>query len=608
MNDLTFASEFPTATEQDWRRLVDGVLKGRAFETLTSRSRDGLPIAPLYARAPDAQPLAGRSGPWQIAQRIDHPDPAAANAEALHDLENGATALDIVCAGAGVGFGLPVDGLAQALDGVHLDFGIGITLDARDHGAAATALARLVRDRGVQPPALDVRMMIDPIGALAASGWSAADGARLQGNFAAQAATLAAAGFHRGLIGADGRVVNNAGGSEAQELAFVLAVMTCYLRWLERGGMPLAEAQRLVGFKLAADADQFLTLAKFRALRKLWARVEESCGLAPLPVFVQAETAWRMLSRRDPAVNMLRATIAVAAAGLGGADAVTVLPFTAAIGLPDRFARRIARNTQLMLLEESHLAKVGDPGAGSGAIEDLTAKLCQAAWTAFQEIEAAGGVLAALQGGLLQQKVAAVRAAREQAVARRKDALTGTSDFPNLKENAASVLMAPPSVRATVPPPGAMIVEPLAAMRLSAPFEALRDASDRALTATGTRPGVFLANLGTPADFIARANFAKSFFEAGGIQAHDNDGFTDTAAMVQAFRASGAKLACLCSSDAVYAERAAETAAALKAAGASVYLAGRPKPAPRAVHALIYTGCDVLAVLRAAHAYLGLTA
>ena len=128
----------------------------------------------------------------------------------------------------------------------------------------------------------------------------------------------------------------------------------------------------MIYFRLAADADQFLTIAKFRALRKLWARVEEACGLAPEPVFVSAETAWRMMTQRDPYVNMLRTTIAAFAAGLGGADAITVLPFTAALGLPDRFARRIARNTQLMLLEESNLAKVSDPAAGSGGIEDLT--------------------------------------------------------------------------------------------------------------------------------------------------------------------------------------------------------------------------------------------
>ena len=198
-----------------------------------------------------------------------------------------------------------------------------------------------------------------------------------------------------------------------------LSVALAYLRALETEGVALDAARRMIFFRLSADADQFLTIAKFRSLRKLWARIEAACALAPEPAFVSAETAWRMMARRDPHVNILRATIAVFAAALGGADAITVLPFTAALGLPDRFARRIARNTQLVLLEESHLAKVTDPAAGSGAVEDLTDQLCRAAWALFQEIEAAGGIAAALAGGLIQQKVADVRAKRAAAVARR---------------------------------------------------------------------------------------------------------------------------------------------------------------------------------------------
>ncbi len=204
--------------------------------------------------------------------------------------------------------------------------------------------------------------------------------------------------------------------------------------------MPLDAARGMIYFRLAADADEFLTIAKFRALRKLWARVEDACGLAPKPAYVAAETAWRMMTKRDPYVNMLRTTIAVTAAGVGGADSITVLPHTAALGLPDAFARRVARNTQLILLEESNLAKVADPAAGSGAIEDLTGKLCAAAWAQFQEIEKAGGAWAALERGLVQKNVAAVRAERQKAAARRKDALTGTSDFPNLHEKPAAVL------------------------------------------------------------------------------------------------------------------------------------------------------------------------
>src|SRR5208282_5180144 len=238
---------------------------------------------------------------------------------------------------------------------------------------------------------------------------------------------------------------------------------------------------------------------------KLWARVEDSCGMTPEPAFVSAETAWRMMTQRDPHVNILRTTVAVFAAALGGADAIGVLPFTAALGLPDGLARRIARNTQLILLEEAHLAKVADPAAGSGAVEDLTDQLCRAAWSLFREIEAAGGVAAALESGLIQGKVAAVRAKRAAALARRQDALTGVSAFPNLHEAEVAVVAVAEHNRSPAPQAGkAPMFAPLRAIRLAQPFEALRDASDRLLAATGARPKIFLANLGAPADFSAR--------------------------------------------------------------------------------------------------------
>ncbi len=243
---------------------------------------------------------------------------------------------------------------------------------------------------------------------------------------------------------ADGRVVHDAGGSEAQELAFVLAVAVAYLRALEASGMPLDAARDMIYARMSADADQFLTMAKFRALRKLWARIEQACGLEPSPLFVAADSAWRMLSRRDTDVNMLRATMATFAAGLGGANSITVLPHTLALGLPDAFARRVARNTQLILLEESNLAKVTDPAAGSGGIELLTTQLCTRAWELFREIEKAGGIWAALESNWLQRQVSDVRKAREKNVARRKDVITGVSEFANLSEKSSGVLDAQP--------------------------------------------------------------------------------------------------------------------------------------------------------------------
>jgi methylmalonyl-CoA mutase len=301
---------------------------------------------------------------------------------------------------------------------------------------------------------------------------------------------------------------------------------------------------------------------------------------------------------------MLRTTIGCFAAAVGGADAITVLPFTAARGLPDAFARRIARNTQLILLEESNLARVADPTAGAGAIEDITGKLGRAAWSLFQEIEAAGGAWAAIERGMIQGSVAAVREKRLHAVARRKDALTGTSDFADLKETPPAVLDVP-TVAAPKESAAAVSAEALPRIRLAEPFERLRDASDRILAQTGSRPKVFLANLGKLSDFTARASFARNFFEAGGIEAVTNDGFASSDEMAAAFKASGARLACLCSSDPVYGADAVDAAKAL-AGAAHIYLAGRPRelePALKAagVGTFIFAGCDVLEILERAY-------
>src|SRR3981189_3111377 len=370
--------------------------------------------------------------------------------------------------------------------------------------------------------------------------------------------------------------------------------------------MGFAVAPAMIYARLAADADQFLTMAKFRALRLLWARIEDACRLTPKPLFITADTAWRMLTQRDPYVNMLRATIATFSAGLGGANAITVLPHSLALGLPDPFARRMARTTSLRRLEESNLAKASHPGASSGGIESLAQQLCETAWSLFQEIEKAGGVFASLEQSLIQRKVAATRAVREANIARRKEVLTGASEFPNLHEAQVAVLEAKPV--ALVPYGEAKFkFDALPPVRLAAPFERLRDRSDQILKDTGARPKVFLANLGAPADFTARAAFAKSFFETGGIEAVDTEGFSDPAALSAAFKASGAMLACLCSSDRIYPHQAPAAAKALQAADAKhIYLAGRPGEQEAALRAagvddFIFAGGDALTTLQEAY-------
>jgi methylmalonyl-CoA mutase len=605
MSELPLASEFPAATRDDWRKLVDAALKGAPFEKkLVTKTYDGIPIQPLYERARNARRVAGRPDgePWAVLQRIDFPDPKEANRQALRDLENGATGLLLVFPSAtgDYGFALPAtkNAVAQALENVWLDaadieFDIGPL--SRD---VPVWIAEIVKERGNDPAKTKFRFGHDPLGAIALHGRNPASWLETAPLFASLIADLMKRGFGSRLAAADGRVVHASGGSEAQELAYVLACAVEYLRALEASGISLDDARSVLFFRLAADTDQFLTIAKFRALRKLWARIEEASSLQPKPVFVSAETAWRMMTKRDPNVNMLRMTMAVAAAGFGGADAITAIPHTAALGLPDGFARRVARNTQTVLLEESNLFRVGDPAAGSGGIEALTSELCQTAWKLFQEIEAAGGLAAALHSGLLQKKVAETRAARARNIATRKDAITGTSEFPNIGESKETVLDGKP-VAAELPFPA--ISEPLFRYRLAEPFEALRDAAD----AMKERPKVFLANLGKAADFTARTTFARNFFEAGGIAAVSGDDLASPQEAAKAFKASGAKLACICSSDEIYSEQAVAAAKALKDAGASVWLAGRGGDKEAAyktagISGFIYAGCDAIATLKQA--------
>jgi methylmalonyl-CoA mutase len=622
-DDLRLAADFAPATYDDWRTLVDGVLKGAPFEKLVGKTYDGLKIEPIYPRAHGAAPIAGRpaAAPWQIMQRIDHPDAAQANAQALHDLENGATGLEIEFAGGpgARGFGVgdaTGDTLTRLFDGVFFDAGIAIALNpvlGREN--AGINLAEVIEFRRIDPAKADIRFNYQPLSTVAARGATAAPWPEFEKPFAKMIGDLMARGFKGPFALADGRPVHDAGGSEAQELAFALAVALAYLRALEAGGIALDAARNALSFRLIADADQFLTLAKFRALRLLWARIEQACGLTPKPIFIAAQTAWRMLTQRDAYVNMLRATMATFSAGLGGANAITVLPHSLALGLPDPFARRVARNTQLVLLEESNLAKVSDPAAGSGAIEALTQQLCETAWSLFQEIEKAGGVFSSLEQSLIQRKVAATRAVREANIFRRKEVLTGATEFPNLHEAAITVLDARPV--ALAPSAEAKFkFDALPPMRLAAPFERLRDRSDQILKDSGARPKIFLANLGTPADFTARATFAKSLFETGGIEAVNflpsasplpMGEVKDFAALSTAFRASGAVLACLCSTGKVYAQQAAAAAKALQAAGAKhIYLAGRPGAQEAALRAagvndFVFAGGDALATLQEAY-------
>lgn len=618
--DLAYLDAFPTPSHDAWRAAVDKVLKGGDFEKrLVGRSADGIRIEPLYPAAePTGRPVRAEAGRWHVTARLDHPVPEEARKLALADLEGGADSLSLSFAGAQAarGYGLVAEdsaALDAALNGVMLDL-IRLRIDPVAHGVAkARLMADLVESRSHAPQTTSIDFGLDPIGVLASQGSLPASWQETGRELAEAIRELSGRGFKGPFITVDVRPFHEAGASEAQELGAALATAIAYLRALEANGMALDTARDAISFVLVADTDEFLTISKFRAARLLWERVQGACGLAPKPMLLHAETAWRSLTKRDPWVNLLRGTIATFSAGVGGADSLTVLPFTAALGLPDAFARRVARNTQLVLLEEASLWRVADPAAGAGSFEALTQALCEQAWTKLQglEREAADGlpgIVSALLNGHVQSGLAKQRESRAKAIASRREPITGTSEFPNLKEAAVTVLAVGPVEAADRTVASAISTEPLPSHRLAEPYETLRDKAE----AFADRPAVFLATLGPIADFAARAGFARNLFEAGGLAAPSGEGFagdgvTDLAALVAAFEVSGARLACLCGSDAGYAAEGSAATEALTAAGATVWLAGRPGDSEAALNkagvtSFIFAGCDVLNALERAHA------
>jgi methylmalonyl-CoA mutase len=602
-DELSLAAGFDAATRDQWRELVAGVLRkaGRGdlpdpVEDALSRTvATGVRVAPLYTAedasdlptavgvpglAPfvrgsraGAHPEGGVPGGWDVRQRHAHPDVAVTKEAIAADLENGVTSLWLVLGEGAV----PVEFLGDVLSDVLLDLAP-VTVE----GGLPAAEAFLSLAEGRTDLAPGSSLGLDPLGLHAATGE--------QQDLAGLADVARRAAAHEGLrtVVVDATVFHDAGASAVEELGCSIAAGVAYLRALTGSadgdqGLSVDEAFGQLEFRYAASADQFTTIAGLRAARRLWNRVGEASGASPEARAQRqhAVTSSVMTTKRDPWVNMLRATVACFAAGVGGADVVTVQPFDAALGLPDSFSRRIARNTQSLLVEEGHLARVLDPAGGSWYVEALTDSLAQAAWDWFTEIERAGGLVGALDSGLVRDRIAAAWDARAKRLASRKDPITGVSEFPNLAEKLPSREPA-----AEILPSGG-----LPRVRTAQEFEALRDAAD----AAPERLTVYLATIGPIARHTARASFAGNLFQAGGLETPSGDG-------VAGFAGAGTTVACICGTDKDYAESAASLAAELKTAGATqVWLAGKPDLAIDGVDGYVFAGCDALDVLRTVH-------
>ena len=597
VNELVLAAEFPAATRRDWQRLVARVLHSpdgtaapeRELATLTL---DGIEIAPLYtpddgtggAGYPGQAPFVrGRTAGghrlgWDIRGRYSHPDPAVAREQIMTDLDGGVSSLWLEI-GAGA---IPVEAIPDVLAEVYLDLAT-VVLDAGEHGAAAAQmLLDTAERRGVDQ--LQAVLGIDPIGLLARTGLDAglADAAALAARCAADLPGVRA-------IVVDALPFHDAGGTDATELGCALAAGAEYLRALTEAGLPMAGAFGQLEFRYAATADQFATIAKLRAARRTWSRVAEQCGVAGQAAGQRqhAVSSWPMTTRRDPWNNILRGTLACFAAGVGGADAITVRPFDAALGLPDALAQRIARNTHAVLAEESHVARVIDPAGGSWYVENLTGALAQRAWVWFQDIERSGGLSAALRSGMVADRIAASRDARRASLAHRREAVTGVSEFPMTGEK----LLVRSAGGARPQAPGG-----LPRIRWAQWHEELRDRADAYTQSTGTPPTVVLIGVGAPRAAASWAAAVTALLAPAGIAA-----VTADPARPGAVPGAGVPLvAVVCCADDASSDDVNAAVARLRAVGASrVILAAPPDTGPvPAADDIIADDMDVLALQR----------
>jgi methylmalonyl-CoA mutase len=697
---LNFAQGFAMPSYDEWVAEVEKALKGAPFDKrMYTKTYEGLTLRPIYSRQdwppvgdpsgfPAAMPMTrgsrtsgNRTDNWDVRQAYAYPVPSSCNDIILNDLARGVTSIEIALdqaalsgldpdqagadrlAGAHGVMVYSVDDLDRLLTGVYLDL-ITVSLDAGPQFVAAAAvLQALWKHRHIAETAAKGAFNADPLGTLAAAGrLPVSVDAALQ-QMAALARHTAATYTTVTAVGVNTAAYHDAGASESQDLGASMATALAYLKAMTAAGLDVDAACRQILFTYAVPCDQFLAISKLRAARKMWARVAEACGASEpaRAMRIHAETSWRMMSKRDPWVNMLRTSVACFAAALGGADSITVRPFDYALGLADELGRRVARNTQVILAEESNLAKVIDPAGGSWYVESRTDELANAAWAEFQAIEQAGGIVAVLKDGSFAKKIAASYAQREGALAKRRDPLTGVSEFPNIHEDA--IVRKEPDVLSEIKAaverlksgparnaaagtavdalksakPGALAeasvaaatagatigqmasalkgeaakIEALPKHRFAERFEALRDAADAFKQKTGAFPRIFLANLGPIAKHTGRATFAKNFFEVAGIETLSNTGFNDAASCVAAFKDSGAKIAIVCSADPIYEEMLPQVAPALKDAGCSyLFLAGNPGDKREAyvsagVDDFIFLGGDVLQTTKATLARLG---
>lgn len=653
-------SPFPAISPETWREQAERDL-GRPLDRLRWRTDDGVVVEPLYTEPGVPVPGAARANHemWRVEQAVDAGSIEQAASDAADVVTAGAdrvvlrldaaarSGADADAADAGDVDGIPV---ATALDLARLLSAGDLTeralrLEAGDGAFAATALLLAARRRDRLADAdLNAVLGLDPLDHLARTGalHGSADDA------VARAAELAAWCLehapHTVALLASSRAVHEAGGSAGQEIGWSVAVALTWLRALEALGVPPQHAARAIAIERCVGPAQFEEIAAMRATRAVWARVLEACG-ADADATLLARTSMRTHTTTDPWNNAIRATTQTFAAVSGGADAVLVEPWDALPGPAGSSGDRLARNTALVLRDESHIGHVRDPAAGSGFVEALTASLCEAGWAFFQDIERAGGPVTFLRSGALAAAIEPVATRRAADIASRRRGLTGVTEFPPAAGDAsggasavaraelvlaigeglrghrerfpatdelAALRGATGTARVDAAIAAAAAGATLAAIvdasargdderiaalpvrRDAAPYEALRARTQK------QRPSAVLVGLGALAEHNARATWIANLLAVAGIPAALSAPVAS--ADEAAAAAAGADLAVLCGTDERYAELAADAAGALRRAGcAHVAIAGRVEPwealRDAGVATRLFAGADVLDLL-----------
>ncbi|MFT3662336.1 MAG: methylmalonyl-CoA mutase family protein [Gordonia sp. (in: high G+C Gram-positive bacteria)] len=612
------------------RRIDPADLPDTPEALLSTPTRDDVTVRPLYTRRDEAAerglpggfPFVRGADPardvnqgWRVTERFG--DLADQSVTGVNE-----TVLDAAGSGTSgiwlkIGGAVSVADLAEVLRGVYLDL-MPITLDAGAEGiAAARAFLQVLDDAPAAPQ--EAPVLLSTTHSLGLSPYTAAYSGRPSVDVAEATALGVEAPDRVRAFRVDGTDFAQAGATNALELGLIVAAGLTHVRDLVAAGLSAEKALGQLAFAVAVGDDQFASIAKLRALRLMWARVAQVIGAPDAgAALTHAVTDLSMLTQRDPWVNMLRTTVAAFGAGVGGADQVTVLGYDAALPQDARssnpsFSARIARNTQLLLLEESNIGRVLDPAGGSWYVEDLTGDLAAAAWKVFTDVEGLGGYSAALESGAIAGWIDAALAARDEAVDHRSAPVTGVSEFPNLGEAGIE------TVADTVDLPTATA----GLARVARRYEALRDRAD----AQEVRPRVLMLPLGSVAEHNGRTTFVSNLLAAGGIEAInpgpvEAEGVAETLRQAQgtdesaqgadesAQGASGAaqgadggagRVAVLCGTRARYASDGPAVLAAARAAGIErVLLAGPEREWPDADDApdgSLRAGIDAVATL-----------